>query len=125
MVNRWSAGVVLACALAGCSKREPEPPASIAEASDSRTSEEHTRGLGGDSDSAKPQASSKAEYTFGFESREHQLWFHSGTDPQLYTVKSKDGKVLAEGVDDGTLKRDYPELHDIVHTGGDLIGIGY
>jgi hypothetical protein len=71
------------------------------------------------------EASASSAFTFGFEARDHQLWFHSGVEPVLYTVKSKDGKVLAEGIDDATLERDFHELHDIVHTGSDLIGIGY
>lgn len=64
-------------------------------------------------------------FTFGFQSRDHQLFLHTGTDPQLYTVKTKDGQALAEGIDDARLERDYPQLHGIVHEGVDFLGIGY
>lgn len=106
MTNLWWARAVLVCVLAGCSG--PKPLTSTA-----------------DSGSAPANTSSPADYTFGFETREHQLWFHTGTDPQLYTVKSMDGEVLADGIDDAALLRDYPELHAMVHSGVGLEGIGY
>ena len=114
---RWSVGVVLGCALGSCSQPEPpkaSPPVEEGTASKYLTTEE----LAGLRDS---QPSSAADYTFGFETRDHQLWLHTGTDPQLYTVKTKDGEVLADGIDDARLKLDYPDLHALVHDTVDLI----
>ena len=61
--------------------------------------------------------------TFGIETRDHHLWLHIGADPQVYTVTSKDGKVLASSIDDARLERDYPELHDMLHDGPGLIDV--
>lgn len=112
---RWSLGVALGFAMGSCSEpAPPETPPLVEEgtASEYLTSEEMAQRI------------SSADYTFGFESRDHQLWLHTGTDPQLYTVKTEDGEVVAEAIDDARLKLDYPDLHDIVHNAVDLIGIG-
>jgi hypothetical protein len=45
------------------------------------------------------------------EDRDHVLLIHGGG---VYTVKGKDGSVLAEGIDAATLEHDYPELFDLV-----------
>lgn len=45
------------------------------------------------------------------EDRDHVLLIH-GSD--LYTVKAKDGTVLAAEIDATVLERDYPELFDLV-----------
>jgi hypothetical protein len=45
------------------------------------------------------------------ESRDHVLLLHG---EGLYTVKAKDGTVLAEGIDATVLERDYPDLFDLV-----------
>ena len=49
---------------------------------------------------------------------------HSGAQTPRYTVKDKRGNVLASGIDDARLKRDYPDVHDLVHNAVDLIGTG-
>jgi len=62
------------------------------------------------------------------ETREHVITLHVG---ELYSVKQKDGTVLASEIDDATLERDFPELHAMIHDaaddGGELImeAIGY
>jgi hypothetical protein len=56
---------------------------------------------------------------FGFETREHQLWMHSIPDGFLYTVKSVDGRVLAERIDEAQLGAAYPELHAVLDEGVD------
>lgn len=128
MGNRWSSGFVLGIVLGSCA--DPEPPESSSDegtaAKYSTTEDLEKEALARDRNEAKPGTSgASADYTFGFESRDHQLWLHTGTDPQLYTVKAKDGRVVADAIDDARLKLDYPDLHDIVHNAVDLIGIGY
>jgi len=66
-------------------------------------------------------AGAVAGCTFGLETRDHQVWLHTGTEPQLYTVRAKDGTTLADAIDDARLKLDYPELHALVHDTVDLI----
>jgi hypothetical protein len=62
---------------------------------------------------------------FGVETRDHALWLMSADDGSRYTVTTKHGAILAEEIDAATLERDYPALHDLVHAGFDLIGVGY
>jgi hypothetical protein len=62
---------------------------------------------------------------FGLETRDHAVWLTSADDGPRYTVTTKHGAILAEEIDAATLGRDYPALHDLVHSGFDLIGIGY
>lgn len=127
MKTCWSVGVALGFAMGSCSQPEP-PKAPEGTASKYRTSEERSERLEAPSEdetkSGVPRPSSSADYTFGFQNRDHQLWFHAGTDPQLYSVRDTDGGVLADGIDDERLKRDYRALHEIVHGGVDFIGIG-
>ncbi len=126
---RWSVGMALGFALGSCA--DPEPPKSSIEegtAAKYLTTEELEQDIGArnedETKSGVSRPSSSDDYTFGFEARDHQLMLHTGTDPQLYTVKAKDGRVVADGIDDARLERDYPDLHDIVHSAVDLIGIG-
>lgn len=58
---------------------------------------------------------------FGYETRDHQLWLHTGTEKPLYTVNAKDGRTLATGIDGEVLARDYPSLHELVSGAVDLI----
>ena len=122
---RWSVGILLGFVLGSCADPEPpEPSSAEGTAAKYLTTDQLERKIAaGNDDEAKP--SSPADYTFGFEARDHQLWLHTGTDPQLYTVKAKDGRVVADAIDDSRLKLDYPDLHDIAHNAVDLIGIGY
>lgn len=62
-------------------------------------------------------------FTFGYETRDHQLWLHTGTDPQLYTVKTKDDEIVASGIDDRRLELDFPALHELVHGESQLIDV--
>lgn len=71
-----------------------------------------------------------ADAAFGIETRDYQLWLHSSDGGSLYTVKSHDGRVLAERIDAAELGRAYPELAGLMSdsidaVGIDAIGIGY
>jgi hypothetical protein len=78
-----------------------------------------------------PQASTTpSDVLFGFETREHQLYVHSTATSPLYTVKSRDGRILADQITEAELGISYPDLHDILNSGvdrndGPLTGIGY
>lgn len=64
---------------------------------------------------------------FGLATRDHEIWMHAGP---CYTIKKKDGTLLASQIDQATLERDYPELAaDLsamvdVNDGGQHFGIG-
>lgn len=66
----------------------------------------------------------ESESLFGLETRNHVLFIHSTELGTLYTVESKDGRVLAEGLTETELGIRYPELHAIVLGGVDLIATG-
>ena|SRR5688572_13917779 len=79
---------------------------------------------------AQPEAEvvASAEETpalFGLATRDHEIWMHAGP---LYTIKKKDGTVLASQIDQATLERDYPELatdlSSMVDVNERAIGIG-
>jgi hypothetical protein len=120
---RWSVGILLGFALGSCADPEPTKSSSAeGTAAKYLTTEELEKKIAaGNDNEAKP--SSPADYTFGFETRDHQLWLHTGTDPQLYTVKAKDGKVVADAIDCERLALDYPELHELLRDEGNLIDI--
>jgi hypothetical protein len=50
------------------------------------------------------------------ENRDHVLLLHGGG---IYTVKAKDGTVLAEAIDAAALQRHYPALFDLVNDAPD------
>jgi hypothetical protein len=64
---------------------------------------------------------------FGLATRDHEIWLHPGG---RYTIKKKDGSVLASEIDEASLERDFPELAaDLagmvdVNDGGQPIGVG-
>lgn len=127
MKSCWSIGVVLVLGALGCSDSGPqgsavgEPPAAEVLGSDvspvsDRVLLEELEVVG---PASLPAAGSDASLFAGYQTRDHQLWLHSGT-PSLYTVKDEEGKVLAQGIDDARLKRDYPDLHDLVHNAVDV-----
>ncbi len=62
---------------------------------------------------------------FGFETREYQLYLHPSADGFEYTVKSLEGRVLAERIGEAELEASYPALHEVLNGGVDLKGIGY
>ena len=57
------------------------------------------------------------DYLFGLETRSAVLWLHTGAEPALYTVSSRGGEVLAEGIPGDELEQRFPEF-----TGFDLLG---
>lgn len=57
------------------------------------------------------------DYLFGLETRSAVLWLHTGAEPALYTVSSRAGEVLAEGIPGDELEQRFPEF-----TGFDLLG---
>ena len=67
---------------------------------------------------------------FGIETRDHQVFFHSSESGRRYTVKTKDGRVLADRIDATQLGRDYPDLLETIERGVDssvgssLMGFG-
>jgi hypothetical protein len=67
---------------------------------------------------------------FGIETRDHQVFLHSTESGRRYTVKSKDGRVLADRIDATALGRDYPGLLESLERGVDssagsaLMGFG-
>lgn len=65
---------------------------------------------------------------FGIETRDHQVFLHSTESGRRYTVKTKDGLVLADGIDATELGRDYPDLLEALERGVDssssLMGFG-
>ena len=65
-----------------------------------------------------------SEAMFSLETRSHVLHLHSTELGTLYTVESKDGRVLAEGITEVELGMHYPDLHAIVLDGVDLIATG-
>ena len=79
----------------------------------------------GEAKSAEPGPAKAAEpaFTFGFETRDHQLWLHTDTEPQLYTVKTRSGEVVAGGIDERRLELDFPALYELVRGGSELIDV--
>jgi len=57
---------------------------------------------------------------FGLETRDHQVFLHSTESGRRYTVKTKDGRVLADRIDADQLGRDYPELLETIERGFDI-----
>ena len=57
------------------------------------------------------------DYLFGLETRSAVLWLHTGAEPALYTVSSRAGEVLAEGIPGDELEQRFPEF-----TGFELLG---
>lgn len=57
------------------------------------------------------------DYLFGLETRSAVLWLHTGAQPALYTVSSRAGEVLAEGIPGDELEQRFPEF-----TGFELLG---
>jgi hypothetical protein len=57
---------------------------------------------------------------FGMETRDHQVFFHSTESGRRYTVKTKDGRVLADRIDAEQLGRDYPDLLEMIEGGVDF-----
>lgn len=117
MVFRGSAWFLIA--LAACSKA-PSEPVQGTEAADPASSTPPSP--------EKPEPD--APLFAGLSTRDYEVWLHYGTEQDLYTIKSKDGRVLADQIDDARLKRDYPDLHEMVHgavdvDSGELMGLGY
>jgi hypothetical protein len=59
---------------------------------------------------AVPEQLRSPSYVFGLETRTHVLWLHSGAEPRLYSVSSRAGEVLAEGLTLAELEQRYPEF---------------
>lgn len=117
MVFRGSAWFL--SALAACSKA-PTEPAEVTEAAEPASS----------TSPAPEEPEPDAPLFVGLSTRDYEVWLHYGTEEDLYTIKAKDGRVLADQIDDARLKRDYPDLHEMVHgavdvDAGEMIGIGY
>ena len=72
---------------------------------------------------AKPTASTSAEKkeslpVIGYlEKRDRTITIRSGPKGAVYTVATKDGKVLFENLSIEQLKAQAPELHDLIKTG--------
>jgi hypothetical protein len=49
--------------------------------------------------------------------RDNTLILKSSADGVLYSVKSKEGTMLAEDISETQLKSDFPQLHDFVKSG--------
>lgn len=106
-----------------CSEPELPPPAQEPAESEARAdSPEEAANAALVPVSATP--SDPSEVLFGLETREHQVYIHSTDHGSLYTVKSKDGRVLADRISEVELGVSYPDLHDILNNGIDLIGTG-
>lgn len=120
--TRW---IALALA-AACAEPPPEErataPASTAVAGREEGSEE----AASESQAAPAVSdaeSSEALVSFGLATRDHELWLHYGAEADHYTVKSKDGRVLADRIDEARLQLSYPELHELLHGGVDTLGV--
>lgn len=50
------------------------------------------------------------DYVFGLEMRDTVLWLQTHTQPRLYTVTSRGGEILAEGLTLDELERRFPEF---------------
>jgi hypothetical protein len=61
---------------------------------------------------------------FGLETRDHLVFLHSTESGRRYTVKTKDGRVLADRIDVEQLGRDYPDLLETIEGGVDLLSEG-
>lgn len=70
-------------------------------------------------ETASDPAAAGSTPLFGLRTRDHDLWLHSGG---RYTVKSRDGRVLADQVDEERLRTDYPALWEIYSSGVDASG---
>lgn len=132
---------VLGLVAAACSRAEPDPRLQAAEARawalvDAEQAsldelreffEEEPSPLAPErkaSEAVQSEGEPNAPLLFGYETRDHQLWMHHGTEADLYTVKAKDGSVLATEIDAATLVRDYPSLHELVSGAVDGIDSG-
>ena len=64
---------------------------------------------------------------FGLATRDHDIWFHAGP---RYTIKKKDGTVLASQIDRAQLGKDFPDLaldlsNMVDVADGPIMGFGY
>jgi hypothetical protein len=59
---------------------------------------------------------------FGLETRDHRLWLVRSEEGKRYTVTTKAGAIVAEEIDDATLGREFPELHELLHGAVDRVG---
>ena len=119
MSFRGSAGIVLVLGVSGC--REDEKPVPTQPTSAEENELETVASPSAELAAPQTVSTSSSESFFaGYETRDHQVWLHSGAQHRRYTVKDKLGNVLAAGIDDAGLKRDYPDLHDMVHRSVDI-----
>jgi hypothetical protein len=120
----WTSLVLLACSDQRASAPEPagpEPEAQVpAEAE--LTPEEIQRVL---ETVGEPVTGTEVDAPVycGLRTRDHELWLLNGPEGPLYTVKSLEGKVLAERIDAARLGRDFPDLHSLLHGAVDLIDV--
>lgn len=47
--------------------------------------------------------------------RDYELWVLPGGNDVCFTVHDRDGKALAERIDEAALSRDFPYLHNLLH----------
>jgi hypothetical protein len=71
----------------------------------------------GDDNAAIEDLSSGNAVIISIQTRDKIVIIRSGPDGPLYTVKSKDGKVLSDDINAESLYAEYPELEGVVKRG--------
>jgi hypothetical protein len=66
----------------------------------------------------KPQATNKNSVVIGYmQSRDRVVTISQGPKGTVYTIKNKDGKVLAENISEKDLKEKYPSVYSQIKYG--------
>ena len=114
MAFQDSAAFVLVLGALGCRETSAPEPAEVPSAQPAVANPPITELEEPSSGPETVPESAESSFFAGYETRDHQLWLHSGAQTPRYTVKDKEGNVLAAGIDAARLARDYPDLHRLI-----------
>ena len=99
--------------LTGCKEESTDTPTAVAPPAIAETKVDAS-----EPEQSEPSAKTPANPVIGhLEMKDKLITIRTGSAGPLYTVKSKDGKVLAEDLDPAELSAKFPELKDVVEQG--------
>lgn len=125
-------GILILGILGGCSKpAEPGVSTGGGEASEPVASAQAgEEGPGTTLEAPAAEAAETEPVVFSYlETRDHEITLWVGG---LYSVATKDGKVLADRIDAAQLQKDFPDVHELIRGAVDVneggarfFGVGY